>query len=112
MTPPPPAPVPHRQSLSSSNIDSINPQPPIPPPKKESDIQAALKDIRTTLQRTKALAAAANTNNNVTSPTMGFSNGNLTNMNSNCNAFYDRNSTIVERKESPTASLSPVWIPR
>lgn len=86
----------------------------MPPPKKESDIQAALKDIRTTLQRTKALAAAAANTSNVTSPTIGYSNGNINNMSmsASSNSYYDRTSTIVERKESPTNSLSPVWIPR
>jgi hypothetical protein len=70
--------------------DNISPSINLPPPKKESDIQAALKDIRTTLQRTKALAAAANAGNPVTSPTMSYGNGSINNLHSNSNSIkYD-----------------------
>lgn len=85
-TPPPPAPVPHRQSLNDTK--AISPQ------KQEADIHSALKDIRTTLQKSKI--------NNDISPTHHFSNG----------ADYRDNISVLDKPDSPTASLSPVWIPR
>ena len=96
LTPPPPAPVPHRQSMPDAQILTS-------PPKSETDIQAALKDIRTTLQRTKAL------NNNPTpaSTPVYSNNSNIIN-----NNYYDRTPVIPEKVESPAMSLSPVWIPR
>lgn len=45
LTPPPPAPAPHRKP---SMVSSSSPSP---------DVQAALKDIKNTLQRTKALTS-------------------------------------------------------
>lgn len=96
MTPPPPAPVPHRQSNMDAQIS--------PPPKSESDIQSALKDIRTTLQRTKNLAT--------TNPTGTYSMNAINNNNNNLGGYYDRNTSILDKCDSPTMSLSPVWIPR
>lgn len=92
MTPPPPAPVPHRQSLNENQNVS--------PVKQEAGIHTALKDIRTSLQKCK-------TNNSDISPAHGFAGD-------NCNIadYYDRTTLIPRKSESPTISLSPVWIPR
>lgn len=96
MTPPPPAPVPHRQSNMDAQMS--------PPPKSESDIQSALKDIRTTLQRTKNLAT--------TIPAGTYSMNAINNNNNNLGGYYERNSSILDKCDSPTMSMSPVWIPR
>jgi hypothetical protein len=71
--------------------------------KQETDIQAALKDIRTSLQRSKMMNA-----NNPSTPIFN----NASNMINNNNNYYDRTPVIPEKVESPAMSLSPVWIPR
>jgi hypothetical protein len=71
--------------------------------KQESDIQAALKDIRTSLQRSKMINATDS------SPSL-YNSNNVNNMVNNSN-YYDR-SAIPEKIDSPAMSLSPVWIPR
>lgn len=67
--------------------------------KQEPDIHSALKDIRTSLQKSKM----GNPDN---SPTNAFSNNNC-----NVGDYYER-TIINEKVDSPTVSLSPVWIPR
>jgi hypothetical protein len=88
--------------------------------KQESDIQAALKDIRTSLQRSKVMNAnnspslLFNTSTtSATSPVITNTNNanNVSNMMNN-NSYYDRTPVIPEKIESPAMSLSPVWIPR
>lgn len=91
MTPPPPAPVPHRQSLNDAQNNSTL--------KHDSGIHSAQKDMRATLQ--------SKTNNNESSPAHGFNIDNC-----NINDYYERPTSIPEKTESPTTSLSPVWIPR
>lgn len=92
-TPPPPAPVPHRQTL-------INDTKAISPLKQDADIHSALKDIRTTLQKSKIAD---------TSPTNHFTSNNN---NNNCNGDYIERISVLDKPDSPTTSLSPVWIPR
>jgi phosphomevalonate kinase len=107
-SPPPPAPVAHRQLLNDAQFNSqpmsathqLQQQ-----QKQESEIQAALKDIRTSLQRSKVM----NANN---SPTPLFNTNNASNMMNNNSGYYDRTPVIPEKVESPAMSLSPVWIPR
>lgn len=100
-SPPPPAPVAHRQLLNDAQFNSQQQQ-----VKQETDIQAALKDIRTSLQRSKVM----NANN---SPTPHFNNTNNASNMINNNNYYERTPVIPDNKvESPTMSLSPVWIPR
>lgn len=79
-TPPPPAPVPHRQAMNDIIVSPV---------KQESEIHSALKDIRTSLQKSKI-------NNPDNSPCI----------------IYGNNYAASEKVDSPTASLSPVWIPR
>lgn len=105
-SPPPPAPVAHRQLLNDAQF---NPQLPSThqlqqQQKQESDIQAALKDIRTSLQRSKMM--------NANNPSTPIFNNASNMMNNNNNNFYDRTPVIPEKVESPAMSLSPVWIPR
>lgn len=95
LTPPPPAPVPHRQSMNDAQITS--------PLKQETDIHTALKDIRTSLQKSKAM----NVDN---SPTAVYTSN--SNMVHNIPSYYERTPVIPEKVESPAMSLSPVWIPR
>lgn len=73
LTPPPPAPAPHRKP---SVISCSSP-----------DVQAALKDIKNTLQRTKTLSSGISGMNN------------------------DEKRSGSDRVTSP-AICSPVWIPR
>lgn len=73
LTPPPPAPAPHRKP---SVISCSSP-----------DVQAALKDIKNTLQRTKTLTSGGAANS------------------------ADEKRTGSDRVTSPTI-CSPVWIPR
>jgi hypothetical protein len=110
LTPPPPAPVAHRQILNDAQFSSSQTQQQQQQQsKQESEIQAALKDIRTSLQRSKVMTA-----NNSPSPL--YNTNNVSNMmnnnNSNNNSYYDRTPAIPEKIESPAMSLSPVWIPR
>lgn len=98
MTPPPPAPpdpenvsrfLPYRQTLNENSAPSILNQ--------ETGIFTAMKDVR----KFKA-------NNSENSPAHGFSID-------SCNIadYYDRSPPSITRKiESPTISISPVWIPR
>lgn len=95
-TPPPPAPVPHRQTL-------INETKAISPLKQDADIHSALKDIRTTLQKSKI-------SNVDTSPTHHFTSGSANN--NLCNGDYIERISVLDKPDSPTTSLSPVWIPR
>ena len=104
LTPPPPAPVAHRQILNDAQFSSSQTQQQ-QQSKQESEIQAALKDIRTSLQRSKVM----NANN---SPTTLYNTNNVSNMMNNNNSYYDRTPVIPEKIESPAMSLSPVWIPR
>ena len=106
LTPPPPAPVAHRQILNDAQFSSSQTQQQ-QQSKQESEIQAALKDIRTSLQRSKVMTA-----NNSPSPL--YNTNNVSNMmnNNNNNSYYDRTPVIPEKIESPAMSLSPVWIPR
>lgn len=67
----------------------------VSPAKQDTDSSAALKDIRTSLQKAK-------TNN---SPCHVYGNNNCN------NDYYDR-IVATEKDDSPAASLSPVWIPR
>lgn len=76
LTPPPPAPAPHRKT-------SIGMEPSSP------DIQAALKDIRTTLQRTKTLP-----------PQLSVSSPN-----------NEKKIFVQDNMKSPN-STSPIWVPR
>lgn len=73
------------------------------PHKQDGDIHSTLKDIQTSLQKSKT-----NVDN---SPTHGLNNNNC-NLMSNINDYYDRSPVIPEKVESPAMSLSPVWIPR
>lgn len=68
------------------------------PVKQDTDIHSALKDIRTSLQKTKI-------NNPDSSPCNVYGNNNCN------NDYYDR-VVAPEKVDSPTVSLSPVWIPR
>jgi hypothetical protein len=95
LTPPPPAPVPHRQSMNEAQITS--------PLKQETDIHTALKDIRTSLQKSKAMNAD-------NSPTAVYTSNSA--MVHNIPSYYERTPAIPEKVESPAMSLSPVWIPR
>lgn len=104
LTPPPPAPVAHRQILNDAQFSSSQTQQQ-QQSKQESEIQAALKDIRTSLQRSKVMTA-----NN--SPSSLYNTNNVSNMMNNNNSYYDRTPVIPEKIESPAMSLSPVWIPR
>lgn len=103
LTPPPPAPVAHRQILNDAQFATSQAQLQQQQSKQESDIQAALKDIRTSLQRSKVMNANS-------SPL--FNPSNVSNMINNNNSYYDRSPVIPEKIESPAMSLSPVWIPR
>lgn len=84
LTPPPPAPAPHRKP---SLISCSSP-----------DVQSTLKDIKSTLERTKALTSnnSIATNNATTPPTITTNDDKRTN---------DKSMT------SPTLR-SPIWIPR
>lgn len=93
-TPPPPAPVPHRQIL-------INETKAISPLKQDADIHSTLKDIRTNLQKSKI-------SNADTSPTHHFTSSS----NNNCNGDYIERISVLDKPDSSTTSLSPVWIPR
>jgi hypothetical protein len=73
------------------------------PHKQDGDIHTTLKDIQTSLQKSKT-----NVDN---SPAHGLNNNNCSLM-SNINDYYDRSPVIPEKVESPAMSLSPVWIPR
>lgn len=94
LTPPPPAPVPHRQSLNESQVGSNL--------ERETDIHTTIKDIRTSIKSNKtpddSLTAGFTHNNNI--------------LGANISNYYDRSSLILEKDESPAMSLSPVWIPR
>jgi len=98
LTPPPPAPVAHRQIQNDAQFSTQAQQ----QSKHDSDIQAALKDIRTSLQRSKVI-------NSSNSPL--YNTTNVSNMMNN-NSYYERTPVIPEKIESPAMSLSPVWIPR
>lgn len=86
LTPPPPAPAPHRKP---SIISCSSP-----------DVQATLKDIKNTLERTKAL-----TSNNSISTNNAASN--ITTQSQEEKRTTENNKTMT----SPTL-CSPVWIPR
>lgn len=93
-TPPPPAPVPHRQQ--QIGISS--------PLKQELDLHSSLMDNRNSLQA--CMNSSKTSTLSVTevsqTPTTLYSTSNM-----------GRNSsTINETVESPTLQLSPVWIPR
>lgn len=112
LTPPPPAPVAHRQIMNDAQFASPQSQQQLQS-KQESEIQAALKDIRTSLQRSKVMTAS----NSPSQPLYNTTNNNPNNNNvSNLissNSYYDRTPVIPEKVEdSPAMSLSPVWIPR
>ncbi|KAG5681170.1 hypothetical protein PVAND_010628 [Polypedilum vanderplanki] len=112
LTPPPPAPVAHRQIINDNaqfaTLQSQQQQ----QSKQESEIQAALKDIRTSLQRSKVM----NASNSPSQPLFNTTNNNNNVSNLiNSNSYYDRTPVIPEVQkvvESPAISLSPVWIPR
>jgi hypothetical protein len=73
------------------------------PLKQDTDIHAALKDIRTSLQKSKAMNAD-------NSPSAVYtSNSNIV---QHIPSYYERTPVIQEKVESPAMSLSPVWIPR
>lgn len=69
LTPPPPAPAPHRSFLDNSS----------------TDVQAALKDIRATLQRTKTLTPSST---------------------------QQTDNLIIEENMKSPISNSPIWVPR
>lgn len=69
LTPPPPAPAPHRSFLDNSS----------------PDVQAALKDIRATLQRTKTLTPSST---------------------------QQTDNLIIEENMKTSISNSPIWVPR
>lgn len=101
MTPPPPAPpdpevisrfLPQRQTLKDAQIES--------PLKQDSGIHTALKDLRTSLQKN-------NTNVNSESSIAQGSSMDASNI-----SYYERSNSIARKADSPTTSLSPVWIPR
>lgn len=69
LTPPPPAPAPHRSFLDNSS----------------TDVQAALKDIRATLQRTKTLTHSST---------------------------QQTDNLIIEESIKTPISNSPIWVPR
>lgn len=81
----------------------MNDAPITSPMKQENDIQAALKDIRTSLQKNKPSYT-----DNITPSFVVHASSTLAN---NLNNYYD-NSSAIQKEESPTTSLSPVWIPR
>lgn len=92
-TPPPPAPVPHRQQIGISS-----------PLKQELDLHSSLMDNRNSLQTCKSSTLSVTEVSQT--PTALYST-------SNNNQLMGRNSsTINETVESPTLQLSPVWIPR
>lgn len=96
LTPPPPAPVPHRQSMNENQVGSNL--------DRDTDIHTTIKDIRTSIKSNKtpnaedSLSPGFTHNNNILGPNMS--------------SYYDRSSLILEKDESPVMSLSPVWIPR
>lgn len=69
LTPPPPAPAPHRSFLDNNS----------------TDVQAALKDIRATLQRTKTLTPSS---------------------------AQQTDKLIIEENVKTPISNSPIWVPR
>lgn len=99
MTPPPPAPpdpevlskfLPQRQTLNENHTSL----------EQETGLNSNSKDGRTSFQKCK-------TNNLESSPIHGF-------VVENCNNtdYYERTSSFSKKAESPSISLSPVWIPR
>ncbi|XP_055537366.1 probable serine/threonine-protein kinase DDB_G0282963 isoform X2 [Wyeomyia smithii] len=107
-TPPPPAPAPHRKSSidcdPQSTLQQMHNQ-----HTSQSDVQAALKDIRTCLQRTKTLASPTQPQSNCTSAQHQQQQQQQTNAKN-----YDKHSMLPPEKlvDSPVPSISPVWIPR
>ncbi|XP_058818376.1 uncharacterized protein LOC131681552 isoform X1 [Topomyia yanbarensis] len=105
-TPPPPAPAPHRKSSidcdSQSTLQQMHAS-----HQSVSDVQAALKDIRTCLQRTKVLASPTQPQQNYQSLTQQQTQQQSVAKN------YDKHSmAAADKLESPVPSISPVWIPR
>ncbi|XP_055622833.1 uncharacterized protein DDB_G0283357 [Toxorhynchites rutilus septentrionalis] len=112
-TPPPPAPAPHRKSSidcePQATLQQLHNQ------QTATDVQAALKDIRTCLQRNKTLASP-------TQPQQGCQMMQLQHQQQQQQQppqqqttvkNYDKHTTMTSDKlESPVPSISPVWIPR
>ncbi|XP_065075043.1 serine-rich adhesin for platelets-like isoform X2 [Ochlerotatus camptorhynchus] len=103
-TPPPPAPAPHRKSSidcdAQTTLQQLHNQ-----QQATSDVQAALKDIRTCLQRNKTLASSP------TQPQPGCLSSQQQQPHQQKN--YDKHSMLPSDKlDSPVPSISPVWIPR
>ncbi|KAL9695602.1 hypothetical protein quinque_014887 [Culex quinquefasciatus] len=106
-TPPPPAPAPHRKS----SIDIVDPAITLQQlHSQQSDVQAALKDIRTCLQRNKTLPSPTQ------QPQLGIGQSLQQQQQQQPTVKgYDKHTITMpvdKSLESPVPSISPVWIPR
>ncbi|XP_055587749.1 uncharacterized protein LOC129740167 [Uranotaenia lowii] len=100
-TPPPPAPAPHRKSsidcdpqLTMQQLHS-----------QQADVHAALKDIRTCLQRTKTLASP-------TTAQLPPSSNHTQQQQTTGQPSKHPMISATDKLDSPVPSISPVWIPR
>ncbi|XP_062537172.1 serine-rich adhesin for platelets-like [Armigeres subalbatus] len=106
-TPPPPAPAPHRKSSidcdAQTTLQQLHNQ-----QQASSDVQAALKDIRTCLQRNKTLSSPTHPQSQCPSVQQLQQPLQQSTMKT-----YEKHSLLTADKlESPVPSISPVWIPR
>lgn len=108
-TPPPPAPAPHRKSSidcdAQTTLQQLHNQ-----QQASSDVQAALKDIRTCLQRNKTLASP--THPQSLCPSSQQLQQQQSHQQSTMKNYEKHSMLASDKLESPVPSISPVWIPR
>ncbi|XP_062701291.1 serine-rich adhesin for platelets isoform X3 [Aedes albopictus] len=108
-TPPPPAPAPHRKSSidcdAQTTLQQLQNQ-----QQASSEVQAALKDIRTCLQRNKPLASP--THPQAPCPSSQQTQQQPTHQQSTMKNYEKHSMLVSDKLESPVPSISPVWIPR